>query len=117
MFKKSKIKKHLDDLQANGTLSAFDYLLCDYVSGKLKEKLKNMNFTGIEIYVDWFDDYKCVAIQAQNSNGMYIDFQAEKGTLMLAVSDDEPDEWGEIKSPETAIDASFYYNELRKVSE
>ena len=117
MFKKNKIKKYLDDMQANGTLSAFDFLLCDYLSGSLKDNLKNMNFTGIEIHIDWFDDYKCVAIQAQNSNGMYIDFQAEKDTLMLAVSDDEPDDGVHIKSPETAVDASFYYDELRKVSQ
>ena len=76
-----------------------------------------MNFTDIEIHVDWLDDYKCVSIQAQNGNGMYIDFQAEKDTFMLAVSDDEPDEWRKIKSSETAIDASLYYDELRKVSQ
>ncbi|MBQ8175793.1 MAG: hypothetical protein IJ035_01995 [Oscillospiraceae bacterium] len=117
MFKKNKIKKYLDDVQANGTLSAFDYLLCDYISGRLKDNLKKMNFVGIEIHIDWLDDYKSVAIQAQNNNGMYIDFQAEKDELMIAASEDEPDNGIHIKAPEIAADASFYYDELRKVSE
>lgn len=117
MFKNNKIKKYLDDVQANGTPSAFDYLLCDYISGRLKENLKKMNFNRIEIHIDWLDEYKCVNIQAQNSNGMYIDFQAEMDELMIAVSDDEPDDGVHIKSPETATDASFYYDELCKVSE
>ncbi len=117
MFKKNKIKKYLDDMQANGTLSAFDFLLCDYLSGSLKDNLKKMNFTGIEIHIDWFDDYKAVGIQAENSNGMYIDFQAEEAELIIAVSDDENDDEINIKSPDTAVDASFYYNELCKVSE
>ena len=49
--KKKKIARYLEDKRANGTLSPFDQLLSDYLSGELQEKLIGMQLTKIDIHI------------------------------------------------------------------
>ncbi|MGN1480506.1 hypothetical protein [Porcipelethomonas sp.] len=111
MFKKDKIRRYLDIIKTSGNFSAFEFLLSDYLSGKLKQKLSEIGFSKIEIYVDWLENYKCINIQGKSKSDIYIDFQAEKNEFFIALSKDEPDDGSVIRTPKEA-DASFYYSEL-----
>ena len=61
MFKKKKIAAYLGSLTE---WSIFDKLLLYYISGGLKEYFTHMGLSKIEIYVDWFEDIRCIGIMA-----------------------------------------------------
>lgn len=58
--KKSKIKKYLNERQAE--MTPFDDLLTDYLSGELTNRLRDLGVQRISVYIDWHSDYKCINI-------------------------------------------------------
>lgn len=90
--KSKKIKKYIDEKAANGTVTAFDALLCDYLSGELKTKMAALGLKQVEVYVDWLDSYRCIGVQAiYNQN--YLDLQIEPTNFSIGYDPDEPDEY------------------------
>lgn len=59
--KKEKIKAYLTTKQER---SIFDNILQNWIDKQFEEKLLAMGLTKIDVHIDWFEDYKCVSVQA-----------------------------------------------------
>ena len=70
--KKKKIQKYINNKTANETLTPFDELLCDYLSGHMKEIMMKFGTKRIEIHIDWLPRYQCIGIQGVH-NRNYLD--------------------------------------------
>lgn len=114
-YKKRSIEKYLDNKQAESELTIFDFVLCDYLSKKLKSNLKKIGLYNIEIHIDWFNDYKCVGIQACFNHKVMVNIQIYEEEFDLGYSYDESDCDENYSYPkETSEDASFIYNIVKK---
>ena len=91
--KKKKIKKYLDKKNVT-SYTPFDYVLQDYVSKELKQKLKDIGLTKIEIHVDWFPGYECVGIQAIDES--YVDIHIFPNEFNISCTIYEPDDSDEF---------------------
>lgn len=107
MFKKQKIRKYLEETEH---FTPFEYLLQDYLSGELKQRLAEMQLSRIEMYVDW--EHKCVSVYAEYGNRWCLDFQAERDEVMVAVDEDEPEDGVFLKVPHDGNSAAFYYDAI-----
>ena len=114
MFKSRKTRRIMQYLDEKPQHQPFDYLLQDYLSGALKQRLADMGFSRIEIYVDWLEDYKCVNIGALHRCGLCLDFQAEPACVNIALDEEEPDDAVEFEIPADphADSADIYYDIL-----
>ncbi len=102
--KKKKLIEYLSKKQANKSLTAFDTILSDYLSGSLKERLHELAMKKISIHIDWLSDYKCINIQG-NVSDYYFDIQIEAETFSIAYDKDEPDDATEFVLQDVS---SFY---------
>lgn len=89
--KKKKISVYLSEKQKNKSVTAFDLLLLDYLSGDLKNKLINFGLKRIEIHIDWLPEYKCIDIQGRVKD-YYFDIQSEIDVFSISYDKDEPEE-------------------------
>lgn len=89
--KSKKIRKYIDNKSENGTLTPFDELLCDYLSGELKNKMTALEIKRVEIHIDWLDDYQCIGIQGIHNHN-FLDLQIESMEFSIGYDPDEPDE-------------------------
>ena len=87
--KKSKIKKYLNERQAE--MTPFDDLLTDYLSGELTNRLSELGIQRISFYIDWHADYKCINIQGRHQQN-YVDIQVEPSFFSMGCDPEEPDE-------------------------
>lgn len=87
--KKKKIKCYLERI--GSSLSAFDALLSDYISGELKERFLQLGVKKIEIYVDWLADYRCIGVQGKYQK-YYVELQIEEKEFSIAFDAIEPDD-------------------------
>lgn len=87
--KKKKIRTYLAQKSEN-EYCAFDHLLTDYVNGTLKTDLTSVGMRRIEIHIDWLEDIKCIAIQAQYEEYL-TDIQIYPNEFSVAFDTDEPD--------------------------
>ena len=90
LTKKAKIRKHLETV-GKDFWSTFEWLLSDYLEGKLSEKLQQIGIDKAEIHVDFLDDYKCIGIQGKY-NQNYVDIQIEETDFSIGCDPVEPDE-------------------------
>lgn len=88
--KKKKISEYLSVKQKNQSVTAFDELLSDYLSGSLKHRLVNLEMKRIDIHIDWLPDYKCIGIQGKVKE-YYFDIQIEPVSFSIAYDKDEPE--------------------------
>ena len=88
--KKKKISEYLSEKQASQVVTAFDFMLSEYLSGCLKEKLCKLNMRRIDIHIDWLTDYKCINIQGKVVD-YYFDIQIEPSFFLIAYDKDEPE--------------------------
>lgn len=63
MFEKSKIRSYLRKVDKNK--NAFDYLLLDYLSGKLKREFKSEKIRVISIRTNCSDNDKCIRVHGK----------------------------------------------------
>ena len=87
--KKKKIAAHL--AQQKNTLSAFDELLGDYLSGAMKGRLGNLEISKIDLHIDWLPEYRCINIQGKFRD-YFLDFQVEPDAFEAAYDRDEPED-------------------------
>ena len=73
------------------SLSAFDCLLSDYLSGELKARLLQIGVEKIEIYIDWHNDYRCIGVQGKYRK-YYVEIQIEEKEFSIGYDADEPDD-------------------------
>lgn len=88
--KKKKIQKYLNQ-KAESDKNAFDFLLCDYLEGRLKTHLEALGITKKEIHIDWFDDIKCIGIQGRYMK-YFADIQIYPNEFSVSFDLDEPDD-------------------------
>ena len=89
--KKKKIQNYLSKKASAGTLSPFDELLEDYLSGKMKDRFLAFGMKKVEIHIDWLVDYQCIGVQGVY-NLSYLDLQIEPTEFSIGYDPDEPDE-------------------------
>ena len=89
--KSKKIRKYIDDKRDKGTLTPFDELLSDYLSGELKNKITALEIKKVEIHIDWLEDYQCIGIQGIHNHN-FLDLQIEQMEFSIGYDPDEPDE-------------------------
>ena len=106
--KKKKIKNYLTKIEP-GKMTAFDILLKEYIDGVLAEKLKEEGVSGIEIYIDWHDDYKCIDIQGKVIQN-YINVQVDPDQFIIGIAEDEVDDYNEYP----LNSAEVLYEEIHK---
>ena len=87
---RNKVLQYLERKKEAG-LSAFDELLRDWAAGDMKERLREMGLTGVEIHLDWLENYQCLGIQGKYQQN-YVDLQIEPQQVLFAYDPDEPDE-------------------------
>lgn len=90
--KKKKIKSYLENKQSAETLTAFDVLLHDYLSGDLESEFEAIGLSGIKIHIDWLNDYKCIEVEGSYSKYL-IEIQIEPSEFSIAYDEDEPDDY------------------------
>lgn len=90
--KKKKIKSYLENKQFAETLTAFDALLHDYLSGDLESEFEAVGLSGIAIHIDWLNDYKCIEVGGSYSKYL-IEIQIEPSEFSIAYDEEEPDEY------------------------
>lgn len=88
-FKKTKIKTYLNNIA--GMYTPFAYLLSDYLSGELENRLNGLGLQHISIYIDWHHDYKCINVQGRYQKN-YVDIQIEPNRFSIGCDPDEPDD-------------------------
>lgn len=90
--KKKKIVNYLETKQSAETLTAFDTLLHDYLSGNLESEFEAVGLSGITIHIDWLNDYKCIEVEGSYSKYL-IEIQIELSEFSIAYDEDEPDDY------------------------
>lgn len=93
--KKKKLIEYLARKQSDQSLTTFDTILSNYLSGLLKDRLRELSMEKISIHVDWLSDYKCIDIQGKVGD-YYVDIQIEPETFSVAYDKDEPDDGTEF---------------------
>ena len=88
--KKNQIKKYLAK-KSDGDKCAFDFFLSDYLQGTLKEQLMSMGIKKIEIFIDWYEDIKCIDIQGRYEM-YYMNLQIFPQEFTISFDLVEPDE-------------------------
>lgn len=88
--KKKKIQRYLEQ-KAENEKTVFDLLLSDYLTDKMKEDLTSIGIRKIEIYVDWLEDIKCIAVQGCYEE-YYMDLQIDPNEFSVSFDLDEADE-------------------------
>ena len=88
--KKKKVTEYLAKKQSGNTLTTFDTILSDYLSGSLKERLHELAMKKISTHIDWLPDYKCINVQGKVGD-YFFDIQIESETFSIAYDKDEPD--------------------------
>lgn len=106
MLKRKRIQRHLEK---NMHFTPFEYLLQDYLSGGLKQRLADMRLDRIRIYVD--DMHWCISVYAEYGDRLCLDFQADAEEVVIALDEDEPEDGVFLKVPPDG-DAGFYYEAL-----
>ncbi len=101
--KKKKIKNYIEEKYSSGEPTPFDELLCDYLSGEMKEILAGFGAKRIEIHIDWLSDYRCIGIQGVCDRN-YLDLQIEPTEFSIGYDPVEPDDHREypLESKEQA---------------
>lgn len=89
--KKSEIAEYLAVKQAQDQITAFDALLADWLSGRLRDSLAGLGLKRMEIHVDWLQDYQCIGIQGR-ADEYYVDIQIEPAAFAVACDRVEPDD-------------------------
>ena len=112
--KKKKMIEYLAKKQAGKTLTTFDTILSDYLSGSLKERLHKLAMKKISIHIDWLSDYKCINIQGKVSD-YYFDIQIEPETFSIASDKDEPDDATEFVLQDVPSFYSIIENAILKI--
>ena len=89
--KKNRIKMYLEPKSNANTLTSFDVLLSEYLSGQFKAHLENMMLNRIRIHIDWLPDYKCMDIQSKFKN-YYFEIQIGEDEFSISYDTDEADD-------------------------
>jgi len=111
MFEKRKIKAFL---QSPVEKDAFFYLISDYASGALKEKLKSMAFKSINFELEWGEYCKRITISAKNENSLYLFATADtKNEHFLSLTFESNPEPKRITPPKSLLDAEYFYHEIK----
>lgn len=105
--KKKKIAEYLSKKHQAQTITTFDSILSEYLSGYLKETLHKFNMKRIEIHIDWLSDYKCINIQG-NVCDYFFNIQIEPASFSIAYDKDEPDDVTEF----VLQDLSTFYSAI-----
>ena len=87
--KKKRIRAYLQKLSQD-EMTAFDCLLCDYLSGALAKEIAAMGICRAEICIDWYEDVKCIGVQGKYQR-YYVDLQIYPEMFMLSADPDEPE--------------------------
>lgn len=61
--KKKRILEYLTEKQTSQTITAFDTILSEYLSGFLKEKLCKLTMRSVGIHIDWLLSSKIQLMQ------------------------------------------------------
>ena len=88
--KRNKVLQYLEQKKAAGW-TAFDELLRDWAAGDMQERFREMGLTGVEIHLDWLEEYQCLGIQGKYRQN-YVDLQIEPQQVLFAYDPVEPDE-------------------------
>lgn len=112
--KKQKIHKYLMDNQASHSVTPFDTILEDHLSGVLKDRLQKLNMRKIEVHIDWLADYKCINIQGKIDD-YYFDIQVEPVTYSIAYAKDEPEDGEEFSLEDATVFYEAIENTVRKI--
>lgn len=91
LSKKKKLQKYIDEKSADGELTPFDELICDYLSNKMKDVVLELGIKTPEIHIDWLPDYRCIGIQGVHNHN-YLDLQIEPSEFSIGYDPDEPDD-------------------------
>lgn len=105
--KKEKIKTYLTTKQNRST---FDDILQNYIDNQFEEKLFAMGLTKIDVHIDWFDDYKCVSVQARKSK-YFVEIQVHPNEFTVAYDDVEADDDMEYR----LISLEYFYNTVEQI--
>lgn len=74
--------------------SRFDCVLDDFITKQLKNKLRAIGLSNIEIHVDWYPGFECVGMQAFDASYINIKFYPKE--LNISCFIDEPDDYDEF---------------------
>lgn len=88
--KKKKIQTYLNE-KSSEQFTAFDELLEDCLSGKMKETLTELGIGKVETHIDWLPDYRCIGVQGVYNHN-YLDLQIEPTEFSLGCDMVEPDD-------------------------
>lgn len=108
--KKKKISEYLLKKQNTQSISPFDTLLSDYISGNLKAKLSQLDMKQIEIHIDWLPEFKCIGILGKVFD-FYFDIQIEQDSYSIAYDKDEPDDAKEYSLQSSKL----FYQTIEKI--
>ena len=89
--KKKKIAHYLDSISAD-QFTPFDHLLYDYLHDELNARLAQMHIIKLKYYIDWLDDYRCIAIDNE-CNQLFINIQIESAEFSIEYDADEPEDY------------------------
>ena len=111
--KKKLIRLYLED--RSDSLSEFDRLLADYLDGSFKSFFEENGISRIELYIDWYDDIKCIDLQGRRGRD-FINIQVEEtdkeGALFgIAIDPDEP----KIEENHKLVSRESFYSYCRDV--
>ena len=100
LSKKIRIRNYLDSIEKNQWYP-FEFLLDDYLSGKLIDYLAEYGISKLSFSVDFHDDYKCINVDGKYKS-YYIDLQIENNEFSIGCDPAEPDDhkYFKLESPE-----------------
>ena len=111
-LKEKKIRQYLEGRKDEFTV--FNSILSDYVDGSFQSYFKELGVTGIELHIDWSEDYKCLELQGRYDR-TYVDIQIQETTqgaeFGIAVDPDEPD----IEEDHVLESKESFYSACRNV--
>lgn len=89
MFKRKRIEAYLSE---KDTLGLFDEILKLYASGELKKTLGSWGLHSVSLYVELWNDHKCLDVQAK-CHAYFYEWQFEEAECSYMIyRDHEPDE-------------------------
>lgn len=72
--------------------SAFDHLLAEYLSGRMRKRFVAIGLSRVAIFIDWHDFHCGIDIEARFGK-YYINLQIEPASFSLAFYEYGPDEY------------------------
>ena len=105
--KKEKIKAYLTTKQVRTT---FDDILQNWIDKQFEAKLFAMGLTKIDVHIDWFEDYKCVSVQARKGK-YFVELQVHPNEFTVGYDDDEADDDTDYR----LISLEYFYNTVEQI--